>query len=484
MAKTLSEVSKEVHVAQIVHHGEQLILPENMGMDDAIDLIKRRKSYLEEEVEMYETFNVFPWDGAYSLNAVLTRKFGWSPAEATPSFFGSNPPKMVTIGIDHNKKATIPFGRFSLPNVDGHIDCSATRKNGRVIFAIEACVLRKDEQTIKELFEELHAELKVSSIYRGKAFKMRFRDERGRQISVPEPKFMDTTDIDENMLVYPKETQTAIETNLFTPIQRIRDCIANGISVKRGVLLGGTFGTGKTMAAKVASKYAVENGLTYLYVTRADELADAIEFAKMYCDPACVIFCEDIDRAMGAENSERTVAIDDILNIIDGIDTKAANIITVLTSNDLSAITPAMLRPGRLDAVIDVLPPDAEAAEKLVRLYGGQAIPETEDLTEVGQTLNGVIPAVIAEVVKRAKLAQLRLQEPGTLVTTLTPEALLDASKSMRSQLDLLYRPTEVETVTMDSIIKTVVTDVVNAHVSNTLTQVDTRVEEMHGNIC
>ena len=143
-----------------------------------------------------------------------------------------------------------------------------------------------------------------------------------------------------------------------------------------------------------------------------------------------------------------------------------------------------MLRPGRLDAVIDVLPPDAEAAEKLVRLYGGQAIPETEDLTEVGQTLNGVIPAVIAEVVKRAKLAQLRLQEPGTLVTTLTPEALLDASKSMRSQLDLLYRPTEVETVTMDSIIKTVVTDVVNAHVSNTLTQVDTRVEEMHGNIC
>lgn len=484
MPKTLSELQKEVHVAEIVHHGEQLILPENMGMDDAIDLIKRRKRYLEEEVEMVEVFNVFPWDGAYSLNTVLTKKFGWSPAEATPSFFESNPPKMVTIDIDHDKKATIPFGRFSLPNVDGHIDCSATRKNGRVVFAIEATVLRKDEQTIKELFAELHAELKVSSIYRGKAFKLRFRDERGRQIAVPEPKFMDTTDIDEGMLVYPHETQMAIETNLFTPIQRIRDCIANDIPVKRGVLLGGTFGTGKTMAAKVASKYAVQNGLTYLYVTRADELSDAIEFAKMYCDPACVIFCEDIDRAMKADNSERTVEIDDILNIIDGIDTKASNIITVLTTNDLKSITPAMLRPGRLDAVIDVLPPDAAAAQKLVRLYGADAIPADEDLTEVGKTLDGVIPAVIAEVVKRAKLAQLRLQESGTLVTSLTSTALLDASKSMRSQLDLLYRPVADKAPTMDSLFKAAVEDAVNTHVSTTLTQVDERVEQMHNHIC
>lgn len=484
MSKTLSELQKEVHVAEIVHHGEQLILPENMGMDDAIDLIKRRKRYLEEEVKMLEVFNVFSWDGAYSLNTVLTRKFGWSPAEATPSFFGSNPPKMVTIDIDHNKKATIPFGRFSLPNVEGHIDCSAARKNGRVVFAIEACVLRKDEQTIKELFTELHAELKVSSIYRGKAFKLRFRDDHGRPIAVPEPKFIDTTDIDEGMLVYPHETQMAIETNLFTPIQRIRDCIANGIPVKRGILLGGTFGTGKTMAAKVASKYAVENGLTYLYVTRADELSDAIEFAKMYCDPACVIFCEDIDRAMKADNSERTVEIDDILNIIDGIDTKASNIITVLTINDLKSITPAMLRPGRLDAVIDVLPPDAAAAQKLVRLYGADAIPADEDLTEVGKTLDGVIPAVIAEVVKRAKLAQLRLQEPGTLVTSLTSTALLDASKSMRSQLDLLYRPVADKAPTMDSLFKAAVEDAVNTHVSTTLTQVDERVEQMHDRIC
>lgn len=58
----------------------------------------------------------------------------------------------------------------------------------------------------------------------------------------------------------------------------------------------GTYGTGKTMAATVASRLAVDAGITYVYVPRADELSDAIEFAKQYQSPACVIFCaEDIE---------------------------------------------------------------------------------------------------------------------------------------------------------------------------------------------
>ena len=41
--------------------------------------------------------------------------------------------------------------------------------------------------------------------------------------------------------------------NLFTPITRVKDCIKNSIPVKRGILLGGTYGTGKTLAATVAA---------------------------------------------------------------------------------------------------------------------------------------------------------------------------------------------------------------------------------------
>lgn len=483
MSKTLTEATQEVQVAKIVHHGEALILPENLKVGDAIELLKRHEKYMTEVVSMSETFNVFPWDAAVALNTVLAARYGWATAEATPGFFGDNPPSIVSVETGVNTVVQVPWGRFSLPAIPGHIECGVARKDGRICFRLSARIFRQDEPAIKGLFEELREELTKNSIYRGKAFKLRFRDDDGDLIDMPEPKFIDTNDIDENMLVYPAVTRQEVEVNLFTPIKRIRDCKANGIPVKRGVLLGGTFGTGKTMAAKVASKYAVEQGITYLYVTRADELADAIEFAKMYADPGCVIFCEDIDRAMEGDNSSRTVAIDDILNIIDGIDTKSANIITVLTTNNLENITPAMLRPGRLDAVINVLPPDAAAAEKLVRLYGGSAINAETDLTEVGERLSGVIPAVIAEVVKRAKLAQLSIQPSGTMVTNITPEALLIATTSMDAQLKLLYREEDKSAPTIDGLFSNMIANAVEQKINADLSKVKSDVRDIHNRL-
>jgi transitional endoplasmic reticulum ATPase len=435
MANNLNDAGEKAHVAEIVYHGEKMILPEGLAIKDAIDLLKRRQDFLEKEVQLMETFDVFPWDGANAIDEVLTRKFGWSSATATPGFFGPNPPKLISIEIDHNKTKQVPWGAFSLPGVDGLLHTSVDRKDGRVVFQLVAEVKRKDEATIKKIFEEVREYLKSNSIYKGKAIKMRFLDDDGDPLQMPEPKFMDTSAISEDMVIYPQDVQTQININLFTPIKRVRDCLANRIPIKRGVLLGGTYGTGKTLAATVASRIAVDNGITYVYVPRADELSHAIGFAQQNQSPACVIFCEDIDRSL---SGERTTEMDDILNVIDGIDTKSTNVIVVLTTNDLNAINPAMLRPGRLDAVIEVLPPDAKAVEKLLRLYGGSAIEPGTDLTKAGQSLAGEIPAVISEVVKRAKLAQLSLQEPGVPVTKLSEAALVASAESMAKQLKLL----------------------------------------------
>lgn len=447
-------------VAEIQHFGEKLILPEGMSMDQAIDLIQRRKKYLEETVVIDETFDVFPWDGANALANTLIRRYGWVPAEATRSFFGDEPPKLITINVGYKKKGTVPWGKFSLPGISGMLTTATGEANGRIAFRLHAKIKRLHEQDIRNLFQEIRDYLKEHSIYRGQAIKIRFLDEQGEQISMPEPEFLNPHAVKPEDLIYSEDVMQAVKTNLFTPIQRVHDCAKNGISVKRGVLLGGTFGTGKTLAATVASYYATENGLVYVYCPRADELNHAIKFAQQYANPAAVVFCEDIDREIGG--TARTVKIDDILNVIDGIDTKGANIITVLTTNDLEAITPAMLRPGRLDAVIEVTPPDANAIERLVRHYGGEAINENQDLTEVGIALSGRIPAVIAEVVKRAKLSQLGLQEPGTMVTNLTNKALLDAAFSMNQQLDLLYRDREVVPPALETAFKSLIRQAVN----------------------
>lgn len=456
MSKTLSQQASVVNNVTITKHGEQLILPETLSMEDAIEVLERRIAYDAQEVAFSQNFDVFPWDGANALDQVLTNRYGWAPATATPSMFGPQPPKMITIDIGYNQRKEVAWGRFSLPNIAGFIQCSADKVRGRLVFKVDAKVLRRDEKNIKELFAELREELNQRSIYRGQAFKMRFRNDDGDILEMPEPMFINAYDIDPAHLVYATEVQASIETNLFTPIQRIRDCKANGIPVKRGVLLGGMYGCGKTLAAKVAARYAVENGVTYLYVQRADELADAVEFAKMYSDPGCVIFCEDIDRAV---NGNRSAEMDDILNIIDGIDTKSANIITVLTTNNLHSINPAMLRPGRLDAVINVTEPDAPAAEKLVRIYGKGAVDADLDLTAVGERLNGQIPAVIAEVVKRAKLSQLKLQEPGTLVEKISAQALLDSADSMVEQVALLRLETNTYQATAQDLIRDSVLD-------------------------
>ena len=478
MAKTLQQDEKEVHVAEVVRHGEKIILPEQMKLGDAIDLLKRRQKYDEEEVVVRRTYNVFPWDGAHALMNALTERYGWAAAEATPGFFGSNPPQMLDVQVGYGRTKKVPWGRFSLPQVEGFVQTSVAKKDGRISFELVAKVLRADERTIELLFDTVEDKLRTESIYMGQAIKIRFRDNDGDLLEMPEPEFMNLQGISRDSLVYSDDVNQLIETNLFTPIERVEDCIANHMPVKRGVLLGGPYGTGKTMAATVAASIAVKTGVTYVYVPRSDELSDAIQFAKQYSDKACVIFCEDIDRAV---SGERSVKMDDILNILDGIDTKSSRIITVLTTNHLENINPAMLRPGRLDAIIDVTPPDAKAVEKLVRLYGRDTIDASEDLTLVGEALAGTIPAVIAEVVKRAKLHQLQYQEPGTVIEQISGKALLDSALTIQAQRKLLEEQSKpkVKEPTFNEVIASAVAPAIEAAVN----KVTGQVAEMHERI-
>lgn len=416
-----------VQNVEVVRHGDKLMIPVNLDIQDAIKLLQARARYEEEIATIIETYDVFPWDGAIALARVLQARFGWVPQDGASV--------MVDSGID--ERVAVPWGEFKVPGIDGKMQCDTARKEGRVIFQVHAFVKHKHEHIIKDILKEVLAELKVSSIYRGKAIKVRFLDDQGRILAMPEPKFIDVMNIDENAVAYAKPVQDAIETNLFTPIRRVRELEANGLPIKRSVMLGGVYGTGKTLAAGVAAKLAVQQGMTYIYVSRADELTHALAFSRPYQDPAVMLFCEDLDRAM---SGERTVKIDDILNTIDGVDTRNDRRMLVFTTNDIEAIEPAMIRPGRLDAVIEVTPPDAKAAWKLVQIYGGKTLASDVDGEAVGKALENQIPAVIAEVVRRSKLSQLKITPIGQLVKSITTQALLDASQTMVRQLELLNR--------------------------------------------
>jgi len=455
MGKGLDKMVPVTNVAEVVHHGERLIIPEKMTIEDAMDLLYRRGEYLNAKVDISEKFDVFPFDGAYALSQVIINRYGWAEGVPIKSMFGETKPHIFKIPSGVHTKVDVPWGQFELPNIEGtlntHVDRGST---GRAVFILSAEVKRSDEPTIRGLFDELREYLKNNSLYRGKAIKIRFRDDDGEMIGMPEPEFIDVSSAHPEGLILNEDLAASINANLFTPITRVDDCIQNGIKVKRGVLLGGNYGTGKTLAATVAARLAQDNGITYVYTPRADELGDAIAFAKQYQSPACVVFCEDIDRNL---SGKRTVKIDDILNILDGIDTKSENIITVLTTNHLENVNQAMLRPGRLDAIINVVAPDAVTAARLVRHYGAEAINESEDLSEVGTALEGQIPAVIEETVKRAKLFQLALLDKGHAVTDISAEALRQAAVTMATQIELLAGEPIEALPTLDTAMRAVV---------------------------
>lgn len=479
--KTLSEVQDRVVVAEIVNQGDKLILPENCSLDEAIALIERRKKFMTETVSMSQSFEVSPLDGAHALDRVLTSRYGWTDVGPTPGFWGPEPPRMISVEVSLGVFRNVPWGSFKLPGINGKITSGYSEKEGRIVFALNATVLRANEDEVTKLFDALREYLKTGSIYRGKALRVRFTDNNGANLDIPEIRFIDT-DVDETKLVYSKAVQSAIETNLFTPIKRFADLNDHGIPFKRGVMLGGAFGTGKTLAAKVASKFAVEAGITYIYVPRADELREALEFAKLYQSPGAVIFCEDVDRVLAGE---RSIEMDDILNIIDGVDTKTCPVMIVLTTNELGEINQAMLRPGRLDAVIEVTAPDAEAVQKLLRVYGGSSIAPDEDLSEAGAELAGQIPATIAEVVRRATLSQLALNRPGERVTSITGAALADAARTMSRQLALLNRPTDktTEPSITDAVVKTV-DKAVDKAVNVVLNGARDKINAIHAKVC
>lgn len=420
---------KKTHIAEVVHHGKEIIIPHGMKYDDAIDILHRKQKYESEIVHLSYEVDAFVWDGALAFYKAMKQLFGFAMGEAIPSkliFAEDEKPTEIKVQTSADSYTMVPWGRFSLPGINGYVETISISKNGRVIFCIFSETKRIHKPAIKELAELTEKLAKEESIYKSKAFKVDLSK------NMPIPQFLDLRKVKEDELILSDDIMSAVETNLFTPIEHTVECREYGIPLKRGVLLSGPYGTGKTLSAYVAAKKCERNGWTFLYCSDAHQLGDMIDFAKHY-EP-CVVFCEDIDRSV---SGDRTSSMDYILNTIDGIEAKDREIMVILTTNHLEDIHKALLRPGRLDAVIPVEPPDAKAVEKLIRLYSGKALDEDIDLTEAGKTLEGNIPAVIRECVERSKLSSIKLgvSENGV---KLTSEAILDSAKSMKKQIESL----------------------------------------------
>lgn len=434
--KAEEEMSLQDIQSIIVRSGEKIQVPEPMPLRTAASVLVKQANYEEETATFVEDVPGAYFDGAHAFHEALKEIFGFVFHQGNWGGKIEN----VPVGVDQIK--TIPFGEFEVAGFEGKFstEFKQSQVDGRVTFRFQAKTLRKNEELVKRVGVTARRIVKESSIYRAKALRVQFRDVMGNNVPVPMPDFIKVDHIKRESLILPRDLENSVANSIFTPIEHHVACKAAGIPTKRGVLLAGPYGTGKTLTSLVTAALAVQHGFTFVYVSHANELPLAIRFAEMF-QPA-VVFCEDIDRTMAGD--ERTQSIDEVLNLLDGIDTKGSDIITVLTTNEVDELNKALMRPGRLDAIIEFIRPDAEASGRLLGLYGRGMIDPAANLTNVGEEIKGNTPATIREVVERAKLAEIRLRGgKNTGLMQLSEQALIESARTMKGQLALMA-PKEV----------------------------------------
>lgn len=158
-----------------------------------------------------------------------------------------------------------------------------------------------------------------------------------------------------------------------------------GIPWRRGYFFTGAPGNGKsTVAVCLAS--VLDLPICFLNLSTCDE--EDLQSLFNEAPPAALIVIEDVDcmnatvknRESAGERdqteSRSRLSLSTLLNSLDGIGAQEGRLI-VMTSNHPEKLDPALIRPGRIDRIIEFQNPDREIARRMFERFFPDA---SEDL--------------------------------------------------------------------------------------------------------
>ncbi|ATZ61741.2 MAG: CDC48 family AAA ATPase [Methanosarcinales archaeon Met12] len=192
------------------------------------------------------------------------------------------------------------------------------------------------------------------------------------------------------------------------------------ITPPKGILLHGPPGTGKTLLAKAIANKSESNFISIkgpeLLSKYVGESEKAVRetFRKAKQAAPTIIFFDEIDAitpirggSFGDSHvTERVVS--QILTELDGLE-ELKDVIVIAATNRPDMIDPALLRPGRIDKLIYVPPPNEDARKDIFAVHlKGKPIDGNVNLNSLAEATEGYVGADIEAICRGASMLALK----------------------------------------------------------------------------
>ncbi len=267
-------------------------------------------------------------------------------------------------------------------------------------------ILAADRSPAAATRDEIERLMRAQDVFRGQVLSFTESEHHGNELVsfLPRPR------VTAQDVVLPGGVLESIEQHIIGVAEWSRDLLSAGQHLKRGLLLHGPPGTGKTHTVRYLT--ARLTGSTIILLTgRSIRFIEAAAALARRLQPSMVVL-EDVD--LVATDRDYTPDGNPLLfSLLDAMDGVGADVdVTfVLTTNRADILETALAdRPGRVDLAVEIPRPDAGCRRRLFRVYIRDLAVDA-DLDPVVAGTEGVTASFVKEMIRRTVLASLRAGE-------------------------------------------------------------------------
>jgi hypothetical protein len=292
---------------------------------------------------------------------------------------------------------------------------------------------RQDDKVARELIKTISQDLKTRSIYKGGILNVSYspsvNDEYGDvgQHGMLSVDFSAMKPVERSDIILSNEHVELLQRNVVDIFERSAFLAQYEVPQKRGVLLHGPPGTGKTFACKYICGQLSD--VTRIFISGSALTAIDVVFSLANFMAPSIIFIEDADLVFQARDTNLySTVLGDFMDQLDGLE-ENKNISTVLTTNSIERLEGALKdRPGRISQCIYMGEPDRELRRNYL-MHHMQNLPIDElDMDHLTKVSSGASQAFLKEWVHRsvqfATETMMHVDDPLVMKTTHFDDAL------------------------------------------------------------